>query len=99
MKTGRKLTSKFITIYSGNDFRGNMNRGGHSDRRDDRRDNNRRDAPRQGNEIRREEPKERRERNVKDLEERMPKYQAPAGPVRLNISLLMTYPSNDISSF
>lgn len=77
-----------FSIFSGNDrdFRGNMSRSGNADRRDERpRDNNRRDGPRrEGNEIRREEPKEPRQRNVKDLEERMPKYQAPAGPVRLS---------------
>lgn len=77
------------SIFSGGDrdYRGdrNMTRGGNSDRRDDnRRDNNRRDGPaRQDGEIRRAEPAKepRRERPVKDLEERMPKYQAPAGPV------------------
>lgn len=67
-----------------------MSRGGNNtDRRDDRpRDNNRRDGPRrEGNEIRREEPKEPRQRNV---EERMPKYQAPAGPVRLSTTAIIT---------
>lgn len=74
-----------------------MTRGGNSDRRDDRRDNNRRDAPRRdANEIRREEP--RRERNVKDLEERMPKYQAPAGPVSLS-SILRSIFLIKISNF
>lgn len=49
------------------------------------RDNNRRDGPRRdfNNEIRRDEPTKepKREKVVKDFEERMPKYQAPAGPV------------------
>ena len=77
---GCEINIHLLFLSSGNDFRGNMTRGGNADRRDDRRDNNRRDAPRRdSNEIRRDEP--RRERNVKDFEERMPKYQAPAGPV------------------
>lgn len=60
------------------------NRGGDRDRP---RDSNRREGPRRefNNEIKREEtqaPKEpKREKVVKDFEERMPKYQAPAGPV------------------
>ncbi|CRK93081.1 CLUMA_CG006523, isoform A [Clunio marinus] len=67
---------------SDRDYRSNnMNRGG-QDRRDDRRDNRplRRDG---ANEIRRDDRETReprRERPPKDLEERMPKYQAPSGP-------------------
>lgn len=56
-----------------------------------RENNNRRDGPRRefNNEIRRDEPAkepQKREKVVKDFEERMPKYQAPAGPVSFSMT-------------
>lgn len=76
-----------FSIFSGNDFRGNITRGGNDRRVDDRRDNRDRRDPPPRREAHRDEPKEpRRERNVKDLEDRMPKFLAPAGPVSLTFS-------------
>ena len=65
--------------------------------RDYRGGNNRRDEPRRGNfttEIRREEPAKepKRERVVKDFEERMPKFQAPAGPVSFSTIFPRNFP-------
>lgn len=74
-------------------FSGDRDRGD----RDYRGGNNRRDEPRRGNfstEIRREEPTKepKRERVVKDFEERMPKFQAPAGPVSFSSIFLKNFP-------
>lgn len=82
-------TTFFSSILSGNDrdFRGG-NRGGNIERKDDRRDNNRKEAPRRegGNDVQREEREirePRREKSIKDLEDRMPKYNPQAAaPVK-----------------
>lgn len=88
MFAARSDDDEEFSIFSGDrDFRGG-NRGGNIERRDDRRDHNRKDAPRRdgGNEVRREErelKEPRRERSMKDLEERMPKLNPQTGPVSL----------------
>lgn len=99
------MATKLFYIFSGNDrdFRGG-NKGANIERRDDRRDNNRKDAPRRegGNEIRREEREirePRREKSLKDLEERMPKMNPQTGPVRNCIeSFGLAIQTNDLYS-
>lgn len=95
----------FFFIYSSSgdrDYRGGNNMGNRSGG-DRPRDNNRRDGPRRefNNEVRRDDqaaPKEpKREKVVKDFEERMPKFQAPAGPVRSSSTVTVNISHNSLS--